>query len=105
MATYAQIPGNLGLAVRAGDDFSTLVSFSVDLTGFSLSTVIYSTITGSPVMTPTATLTDASAGQVNISLTDTQTSSLVPGTYRWELVATKLAVTRTYLVGFVEVVK
>jgi len=61
-------------------------------------------VTGTTVMPFSTTITDASAGQVQIALTDTQTASLPAGTYGWQLdwVAPG-SVQRTALSGTVEV--
>jgi hypothetical protein len=45
----------------------------------------------------------ATAGQVNVSLTDTQTAALARGTYGWQMRWTENQATRTALTGFVEV--
>jgi hypothetical protein len=63
-----------------------------------------SLVTGTTVIPFTATITDASAGQVNIALTDTQTAALAAGTYGWQLDWTAPgSVQRTALSGTVEV--
>lgn len=103
MATAQQLPGRLDLAFRRGDDYGTLVDFSVSLTGYTFSASITSTTTGDVVATPSVTDVDLAAGQVNVSLTDVQTSSLAAGTYRWRLTWTSGPTTRTALEGFVEV--
>jgi hypothetical protein len=45
----------------------------------------------------------ATAGQVNISLTDAQTAALARGTYGWQMRWTENNATRTALTGVVEV--
>jgi len=86
MALVTQLPGSMSLAFRKGDDFSTLVDFDgVTLVGYTASAGIYSTVTGSLVQAFTATITDATAGLVSVSLTDTQTAAMVAGTYNWRL--------------------
>jgi len=103
MATVQQLPGRLDLAFRRGDDFGTLVDFSVSLAGHTFAAVIVSAVTGATVATPTVTAVDLSAGQLNVSLTDVQTSSLAAGTYKWRLTWTSGSTTRTALEGYVEV--
>lgn len=105
MAAYEQLPGTLPLAFKAGDDFSALVDFSLDMTGYAVSASLLSIVTGSQVVAITASITNAASGQVNVSLSDTQTSAIQPGTYRWVLVGTQGAATRTLLEGHVEVVR
>lgn len=106
MATYSQLPGSMNLAFRAGNEFSALVDFDVDLTGYSTSAAIVSTVTGETVTALTTTLADAAAGQVNVALTETQTAAIAPGTYAWSLTwVAPGTVTRTVLGGFVEVAR
>lgn len=105
MATFQQLPGTLNLAVRAGDDFATLIDFSVSLTAYTMASTIHSVVTGESVAAFATTLTDAAAGKVNISLSDTQTLSLAPATYRWVMAGTQGALTRTYLNGYIEVTR
>lgn len=104
MPAYEQLPGPLNLAFRATDDFSSLIDFSLDMSGYSATAAIYSTITGNAVTSFTTNVTNAALGQVNISLTDTQTAAIPPGTYGWRLQWTDAGGgQRTGLDGFVEV--
>ena len=103
MASYEQLPGTLNLAFRRGDDFSVDADFSIDLTGFAVSAIAHSVVSEAQVIAFTTTLTNASQGVVNISLTDSQTLGLAVGTYLWRLVGTSGSVTRTYLAGYLEV--
>lgn len=105
MATYQQLPGTLNLAVRRGDDFSSMVDFSVSLTSYTMASTILSVVTGESVASFSTTLTDAAAGKVTIALSDTQTLSLAPATYRWVMEGTQGALTRTYLNGYIEVTR
>jgi hypothetical protein len=102
-ASYEQTPGTLGLAFNRGDDFSTLIDFSITMTGYSVTAAIYSLISGDTVQAFTVTAANASAGQFNISLTDAQTAAIPRGTYGWRMVWTENNATRTALTGFVEV--
>jgi len=103
MPTYEQLPGSLSLAFRAGDDVATVVDFSIPLTGYSVLATLHSVVTDQQIMSFTTVITDANAGQVSVSLTDSQTAALAVGTYRWRMVATQGTVTRTYIQGLVEV--
>lgn len=106
MATYSQLPGQLSLALRRGDEFGAAVDFDVDLTGYTVSASIVSALTGNAAGTMTATVTNASAGIVNVAMTEAQTQSLVPGTYSWRLEwIAPGEVKRTAMSGFVEVAK
>jgi hypothetical protein len=104
MATYDQLPATLGLRWTVGDDFSALLDFDIALVSYSATAGIYSTITGVTVATFTTSITDAAAGKINISLTDAQTTAIGPGTFRWALVWTLGAVSRTSMEGYVDAI-
>lgn len=103
MPSYDQTPGALNLAFNRGDDFSTMIDFSIGMTGYSVSASMHSLVTGNEVQPFTVSFASATAGQVNISLTDAQTAALARGTYGWSLRWTEGSATRTALTGFVEV--
>ena len=102
--TYSQLPGVMSLAFKRGNDFATLIDFNLSLTSYSVSATVTSLVTGATVIPFTTTLADAAAGQVSVSLTDTQTASLAAGTYGWQLDWTAPgSVQRTALSGTLEV--
>lgn len=103
MSDYEQLPGTLNLAFKRGDDVSTMIDFSINMTGYTTTASIVSAVSGEAVTPFTVTVPSAANGQVNIALTDTQTSALAAGTYRWQMSWTQGAATRTALTGFVEV--
>lgn len=103
MASYDQTPGSLNIAFNRGDDFSALVDFSIGMTGYTVSASMTSLVTGSEVQPMTVSFASATAGQVNVSLSDAQTSALARGTYGWNMRWTEGNATRTALTGFVEV--
>lgn len=94
----------MSFAFRKGDDFSTLIDFSISLASYTLSAGLYSTVTGALVQAMAVAVTDAAAGLVSVSLTDTQTAALAAGTYAWRLDWTAPgSVQRAPLAGTVEV--
>jgi hypothetical protein len=103
MPSYDQTPGTLNLAFNRGDDFSALVDFSIGMTGYTVSASMTSLVSNAEVQPLTVSFVSATAGQVNVSLTDTQTLSLARGTYGWNMKWTEGSATRTALTGFVEV--
>lgn len=103
MPSYDQTPGSLNLAFNRGDDFSALVDFSISLASYTVTAGITSLVTGSEVQPLTVAFASATAGQVNVSLSDTQTLAMARGTYGWNLKWTEGNATRTALTGFVEV--
>lgn len=105
MPSYDSLPGRLGLAIKSGDDFSALVDFSISLTAHTMTSTIHSVVTGSQVGSFVVAVPDAAAGKVNISLSETQTASLAPGTYSWRMVGVQGGLTKTYLEGHAEVVR
>jgi methenyltetrahydromethanopterin cyclohydrolase len=104
-STYSQLPGTMNLAFRRANDFATLIDFDgTTLVGYTATASITSLVAGTTVVPFTTTIADASAGQVQIALSDTQTAALAAGTYGWQLdwVAPG-SVQRTALSGTVEV--
>jgi hypothetical protein len=103
MPSYDQTPGTLNLSFNRTDDFSALIDLSISIVGYSVTATITSLVTGADVVPFTVTIPSAANGQVNISLTDTQTAALARGTYGWNMKWTEGSATRTALTGFVEV--
>jgi len=104
-STYSQLPGTMNLAFKKNGDFATLIDFDgTTLIGYTATASITSLVTGTTVIPFTTTITDASAGQLNIALSDAQTAALPAGTYGWQLdwVAPG-SIQRTALSGTVEV--
>jgi hypothetical protein len=95
----------MNLAFKKNGDFATLIDFDgTTLIGYTATASITSLVTGTTVIPFTTTITDASAGQLNIALSDAQTAALPAGTYGWQLdwVAPG-SIQRTALSGTVEV--
>lgn len=104
MPTYSNLPGTLNLAIRQSDEFSTEIDFDTSLSGYTVASSVVSAVTGATVTAITTVLSDASAGKVNVSLTESQTAQLASGTYNWRLVWTAPGdVQRTALAGTLEV--
>lgn len=103
MPSYDALPGSLNLNVVRGDDVSVMLDFSVSLSAHTVTSSLTSLVTGGEVVPFTTAFVSASAGQVNVSLTDTQTLALARGTYGWNLKWTEGSATRTAIGGFVEV--
>jgi hypothetical protein len=81
MATANQDSGSLSIGFRAGDEYSTLLDFSISTPSYTWGAEIYALLDGAAVVSPTMTVVSAANGQVNLSLTETQTADLEPGTY------------------------
>jgi len=96
----------MGLRFQSGDTLSTVVDFDLSLAGHTVSSSIHSLVDGGQVSAVTTTLVDAAAGQVGISLTSTQTSTIPPASYGWQLSwVSPSGGKRTALTGVVEVVQ
>lgn len=101
---YDQRPGTMPLGFKRSNDFAALVDFSTSLVGYTATSSLTSLVTGGVVTAMTTTIVDAAAGQINVSLTDTQTAALAAGTYGWQLDWTAPGdIRRTVLSGTVEV--
>jgi hypothetical protein len=103
MASYDQTPGTLNLSFKRSDDFSAMVDFSISLASYTVTAGITSLVSGAEVQPLTVSFVSATAGQVNVSLTDTQTAALARGTYGWTMRWVENNATRTALTGYVEV--
>ena len=113
MAEFSAVPQTLNLSFVRGDEFGMLFDASINLTGYSFQAVIYkvtNVVNGvaagtEDVLNFTITNVDLAAGQINLSLQESQTLSLNPrDRLRWYLrwVAPGV-VTRTVVSGFVTV--
>jgi Flp pilus assembly protein TadG len=102
--TYSVLPGTMNHAFKRGNDFAAIIDFDTAIVGYTVTASVTSLVTGATVVPFTTTVSDASAGQVNIALTDTQTAALPSGTYGWQLDWTAPgSVQRTALSGTLEV--
>lgn len=104
MPSYDSTPGNLNLTLQRGDDLSVAIDFSpISVVGYTITASMSSLVTGQVVQPMTVTVASATAGQINVSLTDSQTSLLARGSYGWSLKWDEGLATRTALSGVVEV--
>ena len=104
MALYEQLPGSLSLSIVKSDQFSTVVDFSIDMSGYSVSSEIYSLDDGATITAMTTAFVSAALGTVSIGMTEAETGDLSVGTYGWRLQwLAPGSVTRTALTGLLEV--
>ena len=87
MANAPQNPGTLNVSFNRGAEWSLLVDFSdpASLVGYTFTSGLYSTVTGSLVQAVTVGNVNLSVGQINLSLTASQTASLAAGTYEFRV--------------------
>lgn len=119
-SAFTQLPGTLDITFVQGDEVAIALDFDRNLTGYSITTVVYVTqvfaaggggssfveTVGATAATFGISNTNLASGQITIGLNETQTASLSPGiAYRWYMrwVDPGL-VTRTVLSGTVTVV-
>ena len=104
MALYEQLPGSLSLSIVSGDQFSTVVDFSIDMTSYSVSSEIFSLVDGSIVQSMSTAFVSSVLGTVSIGMNEAETGDLSVGTYGWRLQwLAPGSVTRTALTGLLEV--
>ena len=87
MTTAAQTPGTLNVSFTRGAEWSLLIDFNdpASLVGYTFTSGLYSTVTGSLVQAVTVSNVNLSIGQINLSLTASQTASLAAGTYEFRV--------------------
>ena len=108
MAVIAQTPATLDIVAVKGDDLTVTLSVTessvaYDWTGATVATAILDS-TGATVATNFTTVTPAN-GTLTMSLTDTNTTTLGVGSYRYWLSVTKSSATRTWLAGLLTVME
>jgi hypothetical protein len=81
--TIEQVPANVNIEVAIDDSFSSLVDFSIVLTGYTVTAYVDKN-DGTQTAFTIAT-TDLAAGQVTISLTKAQITALGAGVHHWFL--------------------
>ena len=114
MKSFSIEPAQLDLTVVKGDEFSVAFDFDTDLTSYTWESIVFKSgrtvntshpggvdTQGDTVETFTTSVTNASNGELTISLTETQTAALSESQlYRWRLRGVAPgSVTRTYISG------
>lgn len=114
MATLSLLPATLDISLTQGDEFAVLLDFSIDITGYSWTAIVFETnrtvnsqfpggidTVGDTAATLTVTEQDAASGQLNLSMQESVTAGLSEtSTYRWYLRGVAPGdVTRTYVSG------
>lgn len=102
------MPSNQDLVIYKGDFMDLFVTLkdssnvAINITGATPKAQLKSDYDDVTPIDFTCTLT-GTTGQVKISLTSTQSATLVPGDYIWDFQVTQAGATRTYLQGDVKV--
>jgi len=84
MATFAQLPGTLNIAVTRGDTVNVDIEFDISIVGYTISASLVSVVTGVVIGPLTVNVTSASSGLVTLSMTPSYTAGLAVGTYLWD---------------------
>lgn len=113
MAVYSVLPDTLDIEFVKGDELNLLLDFDQDLTGYTFETkiirvleVVGGNVTNSENVTDfDRTIVSLANGQINLSLTEVQTSNLLlGGNYRWYMRWVSPGIrTRTVLSGSISV--
>lgn len=97
--------GTLNFECYKGDDVAKTLKFrasdrttAIDLTGYTFAALALNT-DGTTAATFTVTNASPATGNITLSLSDTVTTSLGAGSWRWSLTQTVSGVTSTVLVG------
>lgn len=107
MATVSQLPASLNLVCTVGNDFTLTLAVTENgstwsSTGATLATDI---IARDGTVVATDFTTAATDGQVTLTLTDTQTTTLGVDVYHYRLSVTKSGNTRDWIAGTLSVVE
>ena len=103
MAELKQIAGVLDIEVEQSDDWSQLLDFDIDLSGYTFESKV-DELDSSDSTTITVTDTNLSEGQITLSLTDELVGALAIGRHSWYLEWTVGELVRRVLAGKFDVV-
>lgn len=93
-------PGRQDFSYRKGNTFSVEIDWSIDLSGYSVTTELYSLVNGDTVASVGTAITDPSSGKLRVTFPP----NVVPGTYGWRQTwQSSIGESRTGLAGYVEV--
>ena len=107
MALISQAPAALDLVTVKADDFTCTFTITnggslQDWTGVTVTSAIYDDVAA---VATNFTITTPSVGMMVVNLTDTQTSTLGVGVYRYAIVVTSAGNSRTWLAGSLAVME
>lgn len=94
---YDYGPAVVAIRMTQGDELSLVLDFDIDLTGYTFASSV--TDSAGDSKTITVTNTDLAAGQITLSLSETDSADLAVGIGRWRLSWTVSTVKRTVLAG------
>lgn len=104
MATFTLGSGTLNLAVPQGTELVATLDFSDDTTGYTVTSEVYSLVSGSTLYSPTIATVSATAGQHTITLNESDTANRGAGSYGLRVIRVAPGtVTRRITDGLLEV--
>lgn len=96
MADLQQIPGALNITVTAIDDMSIALDFYASLVGYTFTAFVQSASASTAI---TVTAADLAAGQLTLSLTNSQLTTIGVGYHKWYLAWNTGTLDRRVLAG------
>lgn len=96
MADLQQIPGALNITVTAIDDMSIALDFDISLVGYTFTSFVQSASASTAI---TVTAADLAAGQLTLSLTNSQLTTIGVGYHEWYLAWNTGTLDRRVLAG------
>ena len=96
MADLQQIPGVLNITVTAIDDMSIALDFYASLVGYTFTAFVQSASASTAI---TVTAADLAAGQLTLSLTNSQLTTIGVGYHKWYLAWNTGTLDRRVLAG------
>ena len=106
MATFSAVPGVVNLTLKAGDSAGTVFDFDVSLVGHTVAADIYSLVTYTKVGDISASISNATSGQVTLTFPQSQLTTIPAGSYGWKMAWTSPSnEKRTALTGVAEIVR
>ena len=104
MATHSMASGTLNITVPRGTELVATLDFSDDTTGYTVTSEVYSLVTGSTLYSPPVTVVSATAGQHTLTLTEADTEAYGAGSYGIRIIRVAPGtVTRRLIDGILEV--
>jgi hypothetical protein len=104
MAHYSLASGTLNITVPRGTELVATLDFSDDTTGYTVTSEVYSLVSGATLYSPTVSVVSATAGQHSITLTEADTQDYGSGSYGLRIIRVAPGtVTRRLIDGILEV--
>lgn len=104
--TFRQVPETMNLLIKSGDEVDVDVEFGASLSGYTVSSQLYSLVDFREIYGIPTSIADPVVGRVRLLLDEENTSEIPSGAYGWSLKwVAPGGVTRTVLSGIAEVIR